>query len=76
MRFLGPSRYYCVVKAVDGRGFFSTKSSNGITVEVTSPVGGTVLDGSIFGVDVDVQDDPSSISASWVRVAPSRCVVI
>lgn len=59
--------YYCVVRAVDGRGFSSIRSSNGITVEITPPEVGSVFDGNVFLADIDVQDDPSTIWASWVR---------
>ena len=64
--------YFCVVRAVDGRGFVSVRSSNGITVEVTAPEVGTVFDGNVFLADIDVQDDPSTIWASWVREVGCR----
>lgn len=56
-------RYYVTVKATNGAGVTTSLTSDGVTVDDTPPIPGTVIDGAVFDVDfVNGEDD---IKASW-----------
>ncbi|MFN8035841.1 MAG: hypothetical protein U0V73_07905 [Acidimicrobiia bacterium] len=58
------TKYYVSVKATDNVGNTgSAANSNGVTVDTTNPVAGTVNDGS--GADVTWQGSTSTIQANW-----------
>ena len=55
-----------VVTAYNGAGLSTTVSSDGVIVDVTPPVAGTVLDGVVPGIDIDFQTaEQSSVAAHW-----------
>lgn len=49
------STYYVTVKGCNGAGLCTQVSTNGITVDLSPPIPGRVLDGCITGVDVQYQ---------------------
>ena len=57
-------RYYFTVKATNGAGVETSLTSDGVTVDETPPISGTVVDGMILDLDyVSGEDD---ISAHWL----------
>ena len=57
-------RYYVTVKATNGAGVTTSLTSDGVTVDETPPISGTVIDGMVSDVDyVNGEDD---ISARWL----------
>lgn len=58
-------RYHVTVKAVNGAGLSTRSGSNGVVVDGTAPIPGTVSDGPTSGVDVDVQPRTAPIEATW-----------
>ncbi len=60
-------RYYVTVKATTSAGLTTSLTSDGVTVDDTSPIFGTVIDGMVSDVDyVNGEDD---ISARWFDFA-------
>ncbi|XP_065839867.1 uncharacterized protein [Oscarella lobularis] len=57
------STYFCTVYGVNGAGLSSSSSSDGVLVDVTRPVKGTVIDGEQFDSDCQYTDEP--IKATW-----------
>ena len=57
------STYYTSTRALNGAGQASFASSNGITIDLTSPVGGDLRDGE--EIDVDVTVFHSYVSCNW-----------
>jgi hypothetical protein len=55
--------YYVTVRATNGSGVPVTVTSDGVTVDNTDPLGGTVADGA--GADIDFQASTSTLSANW-----------
>lgn len=55
--------YYTTTKAVNRAGQTSFTSSDGITIDLTSPVGGKLHDGESSDVDMTVHD--SYVSSNW-----------
>ncbi|MBI2571446.1 MAG: hypothetical protein HYV63_30935 [Candidatus Schekmanbacteria bacterium] len=56
--------YYVSLRAIDGVGNVgSPKSSDGVTVDATSPAAGTVNDGD--GADIDYRTSLTTLSANW-----------
>ena len=56
-------RYYITIKATNGAGVATSLTSDGVTVDNTPPISGTVIDGTIFDLDyVNGEDD---ISVRW-----------
>ncbi len=56
-------KYYVKVKATSGAGVTTSLTSNGVTVDDTPPMSGTVIDGMVSDVDyVNGEDD---IRARW-----------
>ena len=56
-------RYYVTVKATNGAGVTTSLTSDGVTVDESPPISGTVIDGSVLDVDyVNSEDD---VSARW-----------
>ena len=55
--------YYTTVRAVNGAGQTSFASSNGIFIDLTSPVGGGIRDGDSLDIDVTLHD--SYVSCNW-----------
>lgn len=47
--------YYVTVKGCNGAGLCSLAYTNGVTVDLTPPIPGLVLDGCVGGVDVQYQ---------------------
>lgn len=56
-------RYYVTVKATNGAGVTSSLTSDGVTVDDSSPIFGTVIDGLMS--DVNYMNGEDDISASW-----------
>lgn len=56
--------FYVTVRAVNDAGLGTDVSSDGVVVDVTPPVVGTVSDGD-QGTDVDVQASTTALSARW-----------
>ena len=57
---------YCVhVRAVNRAGLSSTAQSDGVYVDITAPLAGTVHDGLVFGQDRDHQGTDSVLHAAW-----------
>lgn len=61
--FTHNSTYYTSTRALNGAGQASFASSNGITIDLTSPVGGDLRDGE--EIDVDVTVFHSYVSCNW-----------
>jgi hypothetical protein len=55
--------YFVTVRATNGVGLTVTATSDGVTVDTSAPVAGTVNDGA--GADVDVQTSTTTIQANW-----------
>ncbi|KAL9987460.1 hypothetical protein ACROYT_G001773 [Oculina patagonica] len=56
-------RYYVTVKATNGAGVTTSVTSDGVLVDDSPPISGTVIDGSVLDVDyVNSEDD---VSARW-----------
>ncbi|KAL9987468.1 hypothetical protein ACROYT_G001781 [Oculina patagonica] len=56
-------RYYITVKATNGAGVTTSVTSDGVTVDDTPPISGTVTDG--MASDVDYANGEDDISARW-----------
>jgi len=56
--------YYTTVRATNEAGYKATASSNGVKIDKTLPVGGTVRDGKTAD-DIDFQAHGSFFSANW-----------
>ncbi len=56
-------RYYVKVKATNGAGVTTSLTSDGVTVDDTPPISGTVIDG--MASDVDYLNGEDDISARW-----------
>eukprot|EP01029_Cantina_marsupialis_P011590 TRINITY_DN258188_c0_g1_i4.p1 TRINITY_DN258188_c0_g1~~TRINITY_DN258188_c0_g1_i4.p1 ORF type:complete len:1616 (-),score=588.13 TRINITY_DN258188_c0_g1_i4:385-5232(-) len=61
---LPDDKYFVTVTAINTRGLATSSISNGILIDTTVPAG-VVIDGN-SSVDVDYQNDMSTISASWM----------
>lgn len=57
-------RYFATVKATNEAGYSAMASSNGVRVDSTPPVSGSVRDGQTV-VDIDFQADDTFIYANW-----------
>ncbi len=57
-------RYYVTVKATNGAGVTTSLTSDGVTVDGTPPISGTVIDG--MASDVDYVNGEDDIRARWV----------
>ncbi len=57
-------RYYVTVKATNGAGVTTSVTSDGVTVDDSPPISGTVTDGMVS--DVDYLNGEDDISARWV----------
>ena len=55
--------YYCSVYGTNGAGLSSVSTSDGVTVDMTSPVAGHVIEGREFDYDCQYSDEP--IVSSW-----------
>eukprot|EP01029_Cantina_marsupialis_P002792 TRINITY_DN1266_c0_g2_i3.p1 TRINITY_DN1266_c0_g2~~TRINITY_DN1266_c0_g2_i3.p1 ORF type:complete len:2346 (-),score=956.33 TRINITY_DN1266_c0_g2_i3:295-6780(-) len=62
---LGDGTYYFIVRAFDQAGNFVIVSSNGIIVDSSPPIAGSVFDGPSFHNDIDFQQENDVVSASW-----------
>ncbi len=56
-------RYYITVKATNGAGVTTSVTSDGVTVDDSPPISGTVTDGMVS--DVDYANGEDDISARW-----------
>ncbi|MBI2931957.1 MAG: hypothetical protein HYY16_09920, partial [Planctomycetes bacterium] len=59
----GGTTYYVTVRALNGTGLATTAASNGVIVDTTPPVAGSVNDGPTS--DIDAQNFTWQISANW-----------
>ena len=57
-------RYYVTVRATNGAGVTTSLTSNGVTVDDTPPISGTVIDG--IASDVDYVNGEDDISVHWL----------
>lgn len=57
-------RYYVTVKATNAAGVTTSLTSDGVTVDDTPPISGTVIDGMVS--DVDYVNGEGDISARWL----------
>jgi predicted GH43/DUF377 family glycosyl hydrolase len=55
--------YYVSVRATNGAGLQTTITADGVTVDMSGPVAGTVNDGA--GTDIDVQVSTTTVTANW-----------
>ena len=60
---MNAQRYYVTVIATNGAGLTTSVTSDGVTVDDTPPVPGTVIDGAV--IDVDYVNGEDDINASW-----------
>jgi hypothetical protein len=66
--------YYVTVRATSGTGAQITATSDGVTVDTSAPVAGTVADGS--GADIDFQTSTATIQANWSGFADAQSGII
>ena len=59
-------RYYVVVRLVTALGETVVERSDGVTVDIESPVPGQVFDGADDGVDANYQASVTALSATWL----------
>ena len=64
LRLNHTGKYFVTVKATDEAGYSATASSNGIQVDSTPPMEGTVRDGQTLA-DIDYQGDDTFLFANW-----------
>jgi hypothetical protein len=57
--------YFVTVRATNGSGRTITATSNGIEVDGSDPLPGTVNDGATPGVDISTQGAANSLAANW-----------
>src|SRR5262245_13218250 len=57
--------YFVTVRAFNGLGEMSQVTSDGVLVDGTAPVAGTVNDGASTGIDIEFQSSTTTLSANW-----------
>ena len=68
-------RYYACLKMVDRAGNHAFFQSNGVLVDSTSPLPGSVMDGRP-GEEIDVQIESSVLRASWVNFTEQETKIL
>ena len=66
--------YYCLVTGINAAGLSYTSTSDGVTVDMTSPKGGTVIDGK--EVDIDCQYSNEVVAATWFDFYDSESGIV
>ena len=66
--------YYCLVTGINAAGLSYTSTSDGVTVDTTSPKGGTVID--VKEVDIDCQYSNEVVVATWFDFYDSESGIV
>ncbi|XP_076106390.1 uncharacterized protein LOC143075038 [Mytilus galloprovincialis] len=64
-KFVQGVRHYCILKACNGVGICSHGSSNGVLIDNSAPIPGSVVVGAA-GIHARYQSDNSSLHATWI----------
>ncbi|KAK3735006.1 hypothetical protein QZH41_010660, partial [Actinostola sp. cb2023] len=70
------SRYINQITCANRDGFAATSSSNGVVIDLTSPISNTVIDGSDFPHDIDFTSETSKFITAWKGFTDSESSIM